>query len=443
MKVFYIAYKDMLRSFRSMFLLVFMFGIPLIVTGMFYVMFGNLKGNETAVSQLSMTQVVVANLDTGSASLAQALAANAPIGFKVRSLGELIVQALQSPDLAQLIQISLVPDATSARAAVDSRQAGLALIIPQDFSTQLINPHGESTLELYQDAKAGVGSQAVQALLSQLSESFSSYQINVRLLMGQASPSSLTDPAVIGQIYLTASQAFTTLGQGRAESILEVQSPVPANAQSPTDARKQILLNMIGPIMGGMMIFFAFFTAASTAQTILKEEEEGTLPRLFTTPTPGSTILKGKFLAVGLTVLVQICVLLGASALIFGIPWGSLASVALTVVGTVGAATGFGICFTSMLKNVRQGSAVTGGLLTMTGMLGMLPIFVKTMPGSPPALSIVSRLVPQGWAVNGLVLGMSSRPVGEVALNLLALLIWTLALMAIGLWRFNQRYVKE
>ena len=38
--------------------------------------------------------------------------------------------------------------------------------------------------------------------------------------------------------------------------------------------------------MGGMMIFYAFFTGASTGQTILQEEEEGTLPRLFTTPTP-------------------------------------------------------------------------------------------------------------------------------------------------------------
>ncbi len=76
--------------------------------------------------------------------------------------------------------------------------------------------------------------------------------------------------------------------------------------------------------MGGMTIFYAFFTGASTAQTILKEDEEGTLPRLFTTPTTQATILGGKFLAVGLTVVVQMIVLLILGRLIFGIHWGSL-----------------------------------------------------------------------------------------------------------------------
>ena len=54
------------------------------------------------------------------------------------------------------------------------------------------------------------------------------------------------------------------------------------------------------------MIFFAFFTGAASAQSILTEEEKGTLPRLFTTPTPELSILGGKFLAVALTVLVQV-----------------------------------------------------------------------------------------------------------------------------------------
>ena len=51
--------------------------------------------------------------------------------------------------------------------------------------------------------------------------------------------------------------------------------------------------------MGGMTIFYAFFTGTSTAQTILREDEDGTLPRLFTTPTSQATVLGGKFLAVG------------------------------------------------------------------------------------------------------------------------------------------------
>ncbi len=443
MKLFDIAYKDMLRSFRSAFLLVFMFGIPLFVTGMFYIMFGNLKGQEAQAFQPPITQVVIANLDTGSDDLAQGLAASLPPGSQVRSLGVLVVQALQSPELAQSIQVNLAADAAAAHTAVDSHTAGVALIIPADFSAQFANPNGASTVELYQDAGLSIGPQMVQAILSQLTESLSNVQITVRLMMEHTGAAGSNDPASTGQIYLAASQAFVALGQNRAENLLEVRSAAPAVEKSATSARQTMMTSLIGPIMGGMMIFFAFFTAASCAQTILKEEEEGTLPRLFTTPTPAATILQGKFLAVGLTVLVQISVLLGVSALVFGIPWGSLASVTLTVVGTVAAATGFGICFTSMLKTTRQGGTITGGLLTMTGMLGMLPVFTNSIPGSSSALGIVSRLVPQGWAVNGLLLGMRSGSLAAAALNLLGLLGWSVGLMAIGLWRFSKRYAKE
>ena len=42
MKAIDIAIKDLRRSFRSVFAVVFMFGVPLLVTGMFYLMFGNI-----------------------------------------------------------------------------------------------------------------------------------------------------------------------------------------------------------------------------------------------------------------------------------------------------------------------------------------------------------------------------------------------------------------
>ena len=83
------------------------------------------------------------------------------------------------------------------------------------------------------------------------------------------------------------------------------------------------VLAIVAPIMGGMMIMYAFLTGASTAQSILREDEERTLACLFTTPTDRSTILTGKFLAVFLTVLIQVVTLIVVSHLIFGIDWGA------------------------------------------------------------------------------------------------------------------------
>ncbi len=120
------------------------------------------------------------------------------------------------------------------------------------------------------------------------------------------------------------------------------------------------------------MVFYAFFTGASTAQSILKEEEERTLPRLFTTPTSQATILTGKLLSVFMTVSVQVIVLLVAAHLIFGIQWGDLLSVALMAAGIIFSASSFGIFVNSFLKNTKQGGVLFGGVLTVTGMMGMI-----------------------------------------------------------------------
>ncbi len=79
---------------------------------------------------------------------------------------------------------------------------------------------------------------------------------------------------------------------------------------------------MIALIMSGQLIFFCFYTGAITAQSILQEDEEGTLPRLFTTPTSRSTILGGKFTAVFITALIQVVALMAVSGLLFRIRWG-------------------------------------------------------------------------------------------------------------------------
>ena len=43
---------------------------------------------------------------------------------------------------------------------------------------------------------------------------------------------------------------------------------------------------IIGLITAAMMVFYVFFSGGASAQSILQEDEAGTLPHLFTTPTP-------------------------------------------------------------------------------------------------------------------------------------------------------------
>jgi ABC-type Na+ efflux pump permease subunit len=428
MKALDIALKDLTRSFRSAFALVFMFGVPLLVTGMFYFMFGNSASGDL---QLPATKVIIANLDEGGPRL-QASAKDMPGGKKARTLGELVVNVLQSDEMADLVQVSLTPSAESARAAVDRQAAQVAIIIPADFSRTFADPDKRSTIEFYQDPTLTIGPDIIRSILNRFMDGMAGVKIALTVFLDEAAPA---DAGLAGQVvqhYLDTSLVQT---EDLAAALLNTRHSAAAAPQRDDN----LLLQVIGPIMAGMLVFYAFFTGTSTAQSILKDEEERTLPRLFTTPTPRAVILSGKFLSVFLTVLVQVSVLLAAAHLIFRIQWGELAPLILAAAGIVFCAASFGICINSFLKNARQGGAVFGAVLTVTGMLGMLSIMTS---GSPTAsqIGVASLLVPQGWAVRGLVQTMNGAPFMELGPAVLALAAWGIVFFAVGVWRFNRRY---
>jgi ABC-2 type transport system permease protein len=426
MKIFDIAIKDMTRSFRSLFALMFMFGVPLLMATMFYFMFGGLSQDGTGYS-LPATKVVVANLDQGGPGF-EAARAQFPAALQANSMGDVIVSILQDKGFADLMQVTLADSAEAARAAVDSQEAGVAIIIPADFSEQFSSLSGQATIEMYKDPTLTLGPGIVQSIMSQLMDGMSGAKVAVDVAVKQTGSS---NPQLIGQVvqqYMAASPS------GDQASAL-VAAQVPASSRTPTDP----LNARIGMILGGMTVFYAFFTGASTAQSLLKEEEEGTLPRLFTTPTARSTILGGKFLAIGLTVIVQMAVLYILGPIIFGIHWGSLWALVVATVATVLGAAGFGIFLMSLLKSVKQSGAVFGGILTVTGMMGMINIF--TMGAiSNPTIDRIALFVPQGWATRALLQVMNGAALSDVALTALVLAAIGAALFLVGVLRFQKRY---
>lgn len=433
MKAFDIALKDLTRSFRSAFAVIFMFGIPLLVTGMFYFMFGNIADNGEF--NLPRTKVIVANLDEGGPKF-NINTKNIPGGKDARTMGELIVSILQSDQMADLVEVTRAADAEAARAAVDGQSAEVAIVIPKDFSEQFADMEGEAVIEFYQDPTLTIGPGIIHAILNRFMDGMAGVKIAVNVFLDEATPEEQYLAGEVVQRYLKISLAEADDIEGE---LLDVRAP----ANDPGDASaksENLLLRMISPIMGGMMIFYAFFTGTSTAQSILKEEEERTLPRLFTTPTSQATILSGKFMSVFLTVSVQVTVLLTAAWLIFGIEWGEIPSVTLAALGIVFSASTMGIFINSFLKNSKQGGVIFGGVLTVTGMVGMISVFAMGSPYATQFGDTVSLLVPQGWAIRGLMQAMNGDPFSSMVTTTLVLLAWSAAFFIIGVMRFNRRY---
>src|SRR5512137_1546378 len=184
MKVLDIALKDLTRSFRSMFAIAFMFGIPLLVTGMFYFMFGNSTSGNL---QLPKTTVIVANLDEGGPRF-QTSEKNFPGGKKTRTLGEIVVNVLESDELADLVQVSTTPSGEAARAAVDGQQAQVAIIIPPDFSKKFADANKQSTIEFYQDPTLTIGPEIIRSILNRFIDGMAAVKIALNLYFDPTPP---------------------------------------------------------------------------------------------------------------------------------------------------------------------------------------------------------------------------------------------------------------
>jgi ABC-type transport system involved in multi-copper enzyme maturation permease subunit len=429
MKVLDIALKDLKSAFRSALGLVFMFGVPVLITTLFWFMFGRIA--EEGEFNLPPTRVVVVNQDLDGVRL-QTGSGNIPGGIEADTLSELVVEVLKSEDLAELLIVSTAPDIQSAKAAVDSQKAQVAVFIPVDFSREFADPYGQSTLEFYQDPTLTLGPGIVKSILNQFMDGLSGIKIAVTLAVDQLEGA---NASLIGQIIQEILENSPSQSENISDDLLEVRAP----GNEPVSVNP--LARIVGPIMGGMMIFYAFFTASTSAQSIIKEEEQLTLPRLFTTPTAQSTILSGKFLSVFLTVFVQMTVLLLFGRLIFRIEWGDLSTIFLMLIGTVFVASSFGIFVNSFLKDTKQGGIIFGGVLTFTGMLGMIRVFAISSPTATELGNSVSLVVPQGWAIRGLIQSMDGEPVTSVLLSTFVMLIWSAVFFLVGVWRFNKRYV--
>ena len=431
-KLLDIALKDLRRAFRSRFLLVFTFVIPVLVTALFALMFGEVGGDEEPFS-LPPTTVRVANLDRGRLAVmpaATGLEGAALAG--VDSMGALLVRLLQSDRFAELVIITEAADATAARVAVDDGESDVALIIPPTLTDALTEPDIVAGIELYHDPTLTLEPQVVETLVAQIVEQLAVPKLAAETAVSQLASTGITpDPALVAEVVAAAGQTAAAVD---SQNLLEQHSPPGSEAEDVAP-----LAQILGPIMGGMLVFYAFYTGAVSMQTLITETEEGTLPRLFTTPTLPAVVLGGRVLATSLMLIVQVAVLLLFGWLVFDIGWGAPLPTLLAALAVILAAAATGLFIVSLLRTTRQAGIVFGGVLTLTGMVGLLPVFTVGSGGNR-IVEAAALLVPQGWAMRALQLSMEGGRPADLSSVLGGVLLWSAVLGLVGLYRLRRRF---
>jgi linearmycin/streptolysin S transport system permease protein len=417
MKALDIALKDIRQSFRSKGALVFMFVIPILITVLFALMFGNIAGGDEEFT-VPQTAVIVVNLDEGEAP-------------GMGSMGAFLAQMLRGEDLADLMAVTDMADAAAARTAVDGQEAGIAVIIPAGFSAALTGEGQSAEVELYRDPTLTIGPAIVSSIVSQFIDGMAGANIGIGLTVSQMAEAGVSiTPEMIAAI---AADFTAAPAPQQSWELARLQPP-------PGQESGSELANMLALILGGMMVFYAFFTAANSLNTILTEQEKGTLQRLFTTPTSHMTLFSGKFLAAIVILAVQVTVLLVFGRLVFGISWGDPLPLAAAAAGLVLIAATTGLFLVSLLKDQRQAGIIFGGLLTLTGMLGLFTVFTAGAPNTPQALETVSLLVPQGWAMRAFRQALDGDALPQIALTFGVILLWSAVFFLTGQHRLRRRF---
>ena len=147
------------------------------------------------------------------------------------------------------------PAATAWRGSV--RPPGTAL---PDF--RLANQDGEAVIEFYQDPTLTIGPGIIRAIMHRFMDGMAGVKIAVNVFQEEAETSDYALTGLVVQEYLDRS---LVLREDPEEDLLDVRNPS-SEQPSQADENQNMLRNSLSPIMGGMMIFYAFFTGASEFQ---------------------------------------------------------------------------------------------------------------------------------------------------------------------------------
>jgi len=422
MKTLDIALKDFVRSLRNAFFLGFGLGVPMLMGMIFYFAFGGMASEDGF--HIPQVNVLVVNLDEPVAA------------YGDFSVGQMIIEIFQENEL--LFKVTNAESAAGSRDAVDNQEADVAVIIPAGFTAAAFEPEARAEIEVYQDPTLTLGPGIVKGFISSIVDGFAGASIAVKVADSQLSERGITlDENGRWETFGNYGNWARALGESQGlDALLTVQSPVSGEEEEGNRA-----LAMIGGIMTGMMVFYAFYTGAASAMSILQEEEEGTLPRLSTTPTPTSAILGGKLIAVFALVVVQVLVLMVFSSLAFKMDWGAPIPLLLAVIGLVVLASSFGVCAMSLIKDTRQAGIVIGGVMTVLGMVGMSSVFTGSVPGAGGGFAETLPLfVPHGWAMRVWLLVIDGGNVGDILPPFAVMIALTIGFFSIGVLRFRKRF---
>lgn len=406
-KILLIGWKDVQLAFRDRASLILMLAAPFLLTLGLGLITGRFSGNTN--SGLNAIPVVIVNQDNGE-------------------LGAALIDVFNSDDLADLVAVTLIENASDARAAVDDDDSAAAIIIPHGFSESIFATQtGEViSIEIYKNPTRPTSSGVIKSIVTGFLHQVEFGRVNSIVAITKLIQNGIIQPE-------QAAQLGAEIGKRSALASME---NAPISVHGSTTQNTAPPFDVLAYMAPGMALMFLMYTVTNGGRTIIAEQLGGTLPRLMVAPVSMPQVLAGKALGIYLTGVLQMLILIGGTALLFNIRWGDWLSVLVLVLMAVFGALGWGLLITVVAKTPAQVANIGSAIMLIFGILGGSFADRSFLPGW---LKTLGSITPNAWALDGFVALALGDSLLKILPYLAALLAMGLILFALTAFLFNRR----
>lgn len=354
--------------------------------------------------------------------------------------GRLARQAEDAIAGAGTLDIETLATRAEADAAVGAGQRMAAIVIPAGFSAATLSEQGAQVDVIVDPARE----QMAGIVVGQVRAATAPMLIDAEVTRGvQSAFNTAPDQfgldaprlAAAGIDLATVQKFLTAAIKGVVSSQVQdaMDYPLVGVEQQPAkEGVPAVSPTIFDYLVPGYSVFFAFFMLGLMAEAVYNERVSGGVRRLLVLPAPRWLLLLGKGLPYALIAMLQVVVVMGASALLFGYDLGrDPLALALLIVATGLVVGSTGLLVAVLVKSEGQVNAVPT----------LLPLGLAAVSGAMfPSIAIptLKLFTPHYWAIQGFyqVTALQGDLV-RVLPNIGALLGISVACFAIAVWRFR------
>jgi ABC-2 type transport system permease protein len=406
-----VAWRDLKRTANAPVGTFLMLLIPLILSGIIGLAFGSGGDGQT----LPKVELLVLDRDDGF-------------------LSRFFSTALSQEQASEHLAVEYVGE--EGHDLIRQGKASALLILPEGMTDsllsggavefQLIKNPGQRYLPVVAENGLRLVASALDALVKLLEP---------ELKLIREMPETFATGSAQDHIALISSQMSRRFYQ-----LTEMLTPWPVTLKTTeSEKEEQSGLSVFGYVLPGLTVMMLMLIAQKLLREVNEEHETGVLSAVLATPVSITEYATGKALSLLVLILVGFLILLPAGWILFSIHWGNPLSVLILATSFSIATAGLMMILAGVTRTGRQADALGTIVVLVMSLIGGSMIPFRPEQG---VLSVVSRLTPNRWAIDGFLATMDGAAPAAVIDEAGVLLVAGLVLLLFGSLLLRRRVMQ-